>query len=97
MVPVDQLTVEVVYALPQQQALLTVVMPVGATVEQAIQRSGLLAMFPDIDLATCRVGVFGKLCRLLEPVCDGDRIEIYRPLVIDPKESRRRRADGDSR
>ena len=84
--------VEVVYALPGQAALARVELLPGATLREAIERSGLLARFPEIDLARSRVGVFGRVRALEEPVAAGDRVEIYRPLAADPKERRRRRA-----
>jgi putative ubiquitin-RnfH superfamily antitoxin RatB of RatAB toxin-antitoxin module len=84
--------VEVAYALPDRQCLLQVEIENDATIETAIYRSGILAMFPDIDLTTQKVGIFGKELKLSEKVHAGDRVEIYRPLSIDPKEARRIRA-----
>lgn len=84
--------VEVVYALPAVQRLRPVKLPAGSTVRDAIERSGLLAECPDIDLAQNKVGIFGKLTRLDAPLREADRIEIYRPLIADPREVRRRRA-----
>ncbi|TXF11139.1 RnfH family protein [Pelomicrobium methylotrophicum] len=93
-----ELTVEVVYALPAIQRLKQLTVPPGTTVQQAIELSGILQDFPEIDLAKNKVGVFGKLTRLDAPLRDRDRIEIYRPLLADPKEVRRRRAkDGPRR
>jgi uncharacterized protein len=68
--------------------------PVGATLREAIERSGILREFPQIDLTRHKVGVFGRLRGLDEAVADGDRVEIYRPLPADPKDMRRRRAQG---
>jgi hypothetical protein len=87
-------SVEVVYALPQQQTLLTVTLPEGATVEDAIRQSGILEKFPEIDLARNKVGIYSKLVKLDEKVRDKDRVEIYRPLIADPKEVRRKRAEA---
>lgn len=87
------ITVEVVYALPAQQPLLHVHLAEGATVEDAIRASGVLEAFPDIDLAKNKVGIFSKLVKLDETVRDRDRVEIYRPLIADPKEVRRKRAE----
>ncbi|HUF79593.1 MAG TPA: RnfH family protein [Burkholderiales bacterium] len=87
-----RLCVEIVYALPERQALVALEMEEGATVAQAIERSGILLKFPEIALAHGRVGVFGKKVELDALLRDGDRVEIYRPLVADPKEVRRRRA-----
>lgn len=87
-----QITVEVVYARPGEQALEQLHVPANATVEAVIRRSGLLERFPEIDLASNKVGVFGKVSALAATLNDGDRIEIYRPLIADPKEARKKRA-----
>ncbi|HLU62485.1 MAG TPA: RnfH family protein [Gammaproteobacteria bacterium] len=84
--------IEVVYALPSTQALVPLKVAPGTTVEEAIRRSGLLERFPEIDLAVNKVGVFGRLAPLSRPLEAGDRVEIYRPLLADPKEVRRRLA-----
>ena len=86
------LSVELVYARPEQQLLLTVTVPAGATVEQAIAGSGILQRCPELSLERNPVGIFGRLTPLSAPVRPGDRIEIYRPLRADPKEVRKRRA-----
>lgn len=88
----DELTVEVAYALPTVQALRQIKVPRGTTVAQAIELSGVREEFPEIDLARNKVGVFGKLTRLDAELKDRDRVEIYRPLIADPKEVRRQRA-----
>ena len=85
------LRVEVVYATPQEQLVINVEVPAGTTVRQAIERSGVTVKFPDAALVTGQVGIFGKLVEPDAPVRAGDRVEIYRQLVIDPKEARRRR------
>jgi len=79
--------------LPMQQPLLQVRLAEGATVEDAIRASGVLDAFPEIDLAKNKVGIFSKLVKLDEKVRDKDRVEIYRPLIADPKEVRRKRAE----
>ncbi|MBI3897829.1 MAG: RnfH family protein [Gammaproteobacteria bacterium] len=84
--------IEVAYARADVQAVATVQLPTGATVEQAIIASGLVARFPEIDLTQAAVGIYGTRAKLSDSVADGDRVEIYRPLLIDPKEQRRRRA-----
>lgn len=89
---VDRIQVEVAYALPGEQVLLALEVDQGATLEQAIRRSGILERFPDIDLTVNKVGVFGKLAKLDAPLHAGDRVEIYRPLIADPKEIRKQRA-----
>lgn len=86
------LRVEVGYALPAEQALLALEVEDGTTIRQAIKRSGIAIRFPEIGVVPARVGVFGKRARLDTPVRDGDRIEIYRPLMADPKEVRRAKA-----
>ncbi|MGE8101910.1 RnfH family protein [Pseudomonas fluorescens] len=86
--------VEVVYAAVDRQVLLKVVVPVGTTIRAALAESGIAEQFPELDLATCPVGIFGKV--IVDPenrqVQAGDRIEIYRALLADPKEVRRLRA-----
>lgn len=84
--------VEVAYATPRCQEVVELPVHPGTTIEQAIRASGMLERFPEIDLSQHRVGIFGELADLHDPVHDGDRIEIYRPLLADPKEVRRRRA-----
>ncbi|KAB8309499.1 RnfH family protein [Erwinia endophytica] len=87
------IAVEVVYALPDKQYLYTVNVAEGSTVEQAIKASGLLELRSDIDLGNNnKVGVFSRPVKLSDEVHSGDRIEIYRPLLADPKELRRQRA-----
>ncbi|VVO76602.1 Protein RnfH [Pseudomonas fluorescens] len=86
--------IEVVYAAVDRQVLRTVSVPEGATVREALLKSGIGDEFPELDLAACPVGIFGKVIadpevRLIQA---GDRIEIYRPLLADPKEVRRLRA-----
>lgn len=88
------LAIEVVYALPDCAVLRAVRIAAGATLREAIERSGILADCPDIDLRRNAVGVFGRVRGLDEPVAAGDRVEIYRPLAADPKDRRRRAAKG---
>jgi putative ubiquitin-RnfH superfamily antitoxin RatB of RatAB toxin-antitoxin module len=87
-----QITVEIVYARPDEQALEQLRVPVKASVEEVIRRSGFLERFPEIDLGSNKVGIFGKLAKLDAQLNEGDRIEIYRPLIADPKEARKKRA-----
>ena len=89
-----RIRVEVAYGLPDEQFLMDVELPAGTTVREAIRRSGVLRRYPAIDLTVNRVGVFGVICTLDRPLYGGERVEIYRPLVADPKEVRRRRAAG---
>lgn len=86
--------IEVAYAKPEEQLILPLELHEGVTVEEAIRRSGILLRFPEIDLEQNKVGIFGKSCKLDQILREGDRVEIYRPLIADPKESRRTRAAG---
>ncbi|MGX9742989.1 RnfH family protein [Pseudocitrobacter corydidari] len=88
-----KIVVEVAYALPQKQYLQRVTLEEGATVEQAILASGILTLRDDIDLAKNKVGIYSRPVKLQDVVQDGDRVEIYRPLIADPKELRRQRAE----
>lgn len=81
--------VEVVFALPERQELVQVEVTAGTTVAEAIDRSGIAALFPGHDLQALPVGVWGRLVGREHRVAEGDRIEIYRPLEIDPREARR--------
>lgn len=91
----ETITVEVAYALPDNQVIIPIKLPLQANIEQAIQASGILAKFPEIDLAVNKIGVFGKLSKLDANLRHLDRVEIYRPLIADPKEVRKQRAtDG---
>ncbi|QMM53903.1 RnfH family protein [Enterobacter sp. RHB15-C17] len=88
-----KITVEVAYALPAKQYLQRVKLDEGATVEEAIRASGLLELRSDIDLSKNKVGIYSRPVKLAGVVSDGDRVEIYRPLIADPKELRRQRAE----
>jgi uncharacterized protein len=88
----NEILVEVAYALPQQQLIIPVKVAEGATAEQAVQASGILKKFPEIDLAQNKLGIFGKLIKNDTVLRERDRVEIYRPLIADPKEVRRQRA-----
>nr|WP_150698284.1 RnfH family protein [Pandoraea terrae] len=87
------MTVQVCYALPAEQTLIPVDVVAGATIAQVIEQSGVLKRHPELDLSRMRVGIFGKLKPLDTPVAEGDRVEIYRPLVADPKLARQRRVE----
>jgi uncharacterized protein len=92
---VHHIMIEVAYALPNQQLIIPVQVAPEANAEAAIRKSGILAKFPGIDLNVNQIGVFGKLIRLDTPLRNLDRVEIYRPLIADPKEVRKQRAaDG---
>lgn len=85
--------VEVVFGTPAKQKIIPVTIVVGTTVEEAIVQSGICEHFPQIDLTQHKVGIWNKTCKLTDTPRHGDRIEIYRPLVADPREIRRRRAE----
>ena len=89
-----RIDVEVVYAAVDRQILLSVDLPAGTTVRDGLVASGISKHFPELDLAHCPVGIFGKVVSDGETrvLMNGDRIEIYRPLLADPKEVRRLRA-----
>ncbi|EKO3558607.1 RnfH family protein [Vibrio metschnikovii] len=89
----DRIHVEVVYALPHEQRVMTLVVNRHMTVEEIIQTSGILSLYPEIDLSKNKVGVFSRNVKLDATVRDHDRIEIYRPLLADPKDIRRKRAE----
>jgi putative ubiquitin-RnfH superfamily antitoxin RatB of RatAB toxin-antitoxin module len=91
------LLVEIAYALRERQVLLALEVEEGTSARQAIERSGVLRQFPQIDLARDGIGVFGKVVPLDTPLRDGDRVEIYRPLLADPKQARRERAQRSPR
>jgi putative ubiquitin-RnfH superfamily antitoxin RatB of RatAB toxin-antitoxin module len=84
--------VSVAYAHPGKLFLVTLDLPDGATAGQAIEKSGVLAKYPDIDLAQQKVGVYGKVTPLDAPLYEGARLEIYRPIIADPKTVKRRDA-----
>ena len=89
----QHIMVEVAYALPSEQLIIPISMPPEANAEAAIRASGLLEKFPEIDLNMNQIGIFGKLSKLDAPLRNLDRIEIYRPLIADPKEVRKQRAE----
>ncbi|MCP5196900.1 MAG: RnfH family protein [Gammaproteobacteria bacterium] len=84
--------VEIAYARPNRQLVIPVEIPEGATLEQGIVQSRIQEQFPEIQLQNAKVGVFGKLSKLSAIARAGDRIEIYRPLLADPKAVRKKRA-----
>lgn len=88
--------VQVCYARPDRQILLEVKVDADATIRAAVEQSGMLREVPEIDLDLCKVGVYGKLKSLDAGLRERDRVEIYRPLIADPKESRRKRAEKKS-
>ena len=89
----NEIQVEVAYALPHQQVIMPVKLAANSTVEEAIKQCGILEKFPEIDLTQSKVGIFSKLTKLDTILREKDRVEIYRPLIADPKEVRRKRAE----
>lgn len=87
------ISVEVIYALPTQQTPMRLDVPQGTTVQQAIELSGVLQQFPEIDLSRNKLGIYAKLTKPEAVLRDRDRVEIYRPLIADPKEVRKKRAE----
>lgn len=89
----DKINIEVVYGLPQEQTLLKLQVPAGSTVAEAVQTSGLMQKYPEISLTGNKLGIFGKLTKADTVLREKDRVEIYRPLIADPKEVRKKRAE----
>jgi hypothetical protein len=87
------ITVEVAYALPHKQALLKIEVPIGTTVLEAAQLSGIADKFEGVDLDNAKFGIFGQVVAPKQVLRTGDRVEIYRPLIADPKEVRKARAE----
>ncbi|MBH9396887.1 RnfH family protein [Pseudomonas aeruginosa] len=89
-----EIAVEVVYALPERQALLRLSVPAGTSAREAVRLSGIAEVFPELDIQRCPRGIFGKALANPEerPLEAGERVEIYRPLIADPKEVRKQRA-----
>jgi uncharacterized protein len=90
------MNVGVCYAEAERQLWLRLEVPDGSTVQEAIELSGALKQYPGIDLSKQKVGIFGKLTKLENPVKEGDRVEIYRQITCDPAQVKRRRIDTDS-
>jgi putative ubiquitin-RnfH superfamily antitoxin RatB of RatAB toxin-antitoxin module len=88
----ETIKVDVCYALADKQEVVTVSLPSGATVNAALDASGLLGKYPEIDVKKNKFGIWNKLSKLDSPLRDRDRVEIYRPLIADPKEVRKQRA-----
>ena len=92
--PIHSINIEVAYALPEKQIIRAVNVDAGTTIGAAIVQSGIMMDFPELDsqLEDAKVGIFGKAAAMTTVLSDGDRVEIYRALIADPKEVRRRRA-----
>ena len=90
---VESINVEVAYALPEKQLIRAVNVDKGTTLGAAIVQSGIMQDFPELELEDAKVGIFGKIAKMTTVLEDADRAEIYRPLIADPKEVRRKRAE----
>jgi len=90
-----KIAVEVVYAIPQAQTVIELSLEKGATVEDALRASGILELHPQLDPVSCRLGIWGRVASRSQILSHRDRIEIYRPLLADPKQARRRRAERE--
>lgn len=88
----EMLKIEVCYALKERQEIVSLQLPEGSTVQQAVEASGLLGKYPEIDLTKNKLGIFAKLSKADTVLRDHDRVEIYRALIADPKEVRKQRA-----
>lgn len=88
------MAIEVVFALPDEQALVALRVEEGATVEDALEASGLYERFPAHALRACETGIWGQLVPRTRKLRSGDRVELYRPLRLDPRDARRERASG---
>lgn len=89
------LEIEIVYGLADRQVLKSMTVAEGTTIREAALKSGLAVEFPELDLQQAPLGIFGKAVKDETVLRDGDRIEVYRPLLIDPKEARRKRAEQE--
>ncbi len=89
---IESINVEVAYALPEKQIIRAVNVDAGTTLGAAIVQSGIMMDFPELELEDAKVGIFGKATVMTTVLSDGDRVEIYRALIADPKEVRRKRA-----
>lgn len=90
----DQIRVEVAYALPDKQKIIALTVEQGSTALHTAEQSGIASQFDNIDLETAKMGVFGKAVKPASYIMrEGDRVEIYRPLLVDPKQARKARAE----
>ncbi|MGL4615676.1 MAG: RnfH family protein [Shewanella sp.] len=89
----DKFVVDVIYALPTQQKVIAVSVQAGTSAIDVVRQSNIVSYFPEIDLATVKLGVFSNVVKHEHVILPGQRVEIYRPLIADPKDVRRRRAE----
>jgi putative ubiquitin-RnfH superfamily antitoxin RatB of RatAB toxin-antitoxin module len=97
MASAERISIEVAYARPEEQVILKLDVAPETSIQQAIEQSGMLERFPEIDVGTLKAGIFGKLKKLTQTLQQGDRVEIYRPLIADPKQVRKERAAAGKR
>ncbi len=97
MASAEQISIEVAYARPDEQIVLKLDVAPDTSMQQAIEQSGILERFPEIDPEKLKAGIFGKLKKLTQTLQQGDRVEIYRPLIADPKQVRKERAAAGKR
>lgn len=90
------ISIEIAFATPERQKIITLTMPVGTILIEAVRQSGIVDLFPDLDLDHAEFGIWSKTKPKTEKLQNGQRIEIYRPLIVDPKESRRKRAEKNA-
>lgn len=88
----ETINVEVAYATPEKQLIIPLNVVAGTSAADAVARSGIQEQFTEIDIAASKIGIFGKMVKPDTELKEGDRVEIYRPLIADPKEVRRQRA-----
>jgi len=93
----ELISIEVAYARPEEQVILKLDVAPDTSIQQAIEQSGILERFPEIDPGELKTGIFGKLKKLTQTLQNGDRVEIYRPLIADPKQVRKERAAAGKR
>ena len=89
----EKINIQVVYALPDKQRVIDLNVEIGCTAKTAIEQSNITQQFLNIDIEAIKLGIFGKTIKIDQILAAGDRIEIYRPLIVDPKDSRRKRAE----
>jgi putative ubiquitin-RnfH superfamily antitoxin RatB of RatAB toxin-antitoxin module len=88
----EQIEVEVAYATPEEQLIVKIAGEKGMDIKSAIEQSKISEKFPEIDPENAKVGIYGKTVKLDHVLCTGDRIEIYRELIADPKAARKKKA-----
>ena len=93
----ELIQIEVAYARPDNQVILECKVPKGTTLREAVELSGILEKFPDIDPSSNKMGIFGRISKSDAVLREKDRVEIYRPLIADPKKKKKKRAEKKER